>query len=253
MTMKPSRTNVLCVLTLTALLASSEGVQADASGAATGPAWREKVVQDILAGARAEVDRKVPYYLENRYLKTFYLDGVKQKKPVYPWGDIPPDIGVCTDLVIRALRNAGFDLQRRIYLDVLKDVKKKLHYPWGTWKKKTADKYIDHRRCPNQAVFFKRFADVVKVGPDGADPAQFRPGDIVYWDLEIHRYHVGIVSDRKTKDGVPLVMHNFPTPGYAAEEDVLTGFKLLYRFRYPPETPDPPANDLVFKPKPKTP
>jgi len=251
--MKPFRTIVLPILVIAALLARSATGPAQVKSAATGPSWREKVVQDILAGARAEVDSKVPYYLENKYLKTFYLDGVKQNKPVYPWGDIPPDIGVCTDLVIRALRNAGFDLQRRIYLDVLKDVKKKVFYPWKTWKKKTADKYIDHRRCPNQAVFFKRFADVVKVDPGDVDLSQFRPGDIVYWDLEIHRYHVGIVSDKKTKEGVPLVMHNFPTPGYAAEEDVLTGFKLLYRFRYPPETPDPPANDLAYKPKPKTP
>ena len=67
-------------------------------------AWRDETVKKILEGARAEVANGTVYYLENRYLVTRYLDGKKQKKKVYPWGDIPPDIGVCTDLVIRALR-----------------------------------------------------------------------------------------------------------------------------------------------------
>lgn len=225
----------------------------DAAHASQIPApsqWRDETVRKILEGARREVDNGTVYYIENRYLPTLYLDGKKQKKRVYPWGDIPPHIGVCTDLVIRALRNAGFDLQLRIYKDVLKDVKKKVLYPWKKWKKKHADKNIDHRRCPNQAAFFSRHADVIKVDPDSVDYEKFRPGDIVYWDLETGRFHIGIVSDKKTKKGIPLVIHNFPSPGYTVEEDALNDFKILYGFRYPPEAEARPSDDLKLKPKP---
>jgi uncharacterized protein YijF (DUF1287 family) len=218
---------------------------------AASPQWRDETVQKILEGARREVENGTVYYLENRYLATRYLDGVKQKKSVYPWGDIPPDIGVCTDLVIRALRSAGYDLQLRIYRDVLKDVKKKVLYPWKKWKKKHADRNNDHRRCPNQAAFFNRHADVYKVDPDNVDTGRFKPGDIVYWDLETGRFHIGIVSDKKSKEGVPLVIHSFPTPGHTAEEDALTDFRLLYGFRYPPETGTKPPDDLKFKPEPE--
>jgi len=207
--------------------------------------WRQEIVEKILEGARKEVEKKTVYFIENRYLKTTYLNGIDQKKQVYPWGDIPPDIGVCTDLVIRALRNAGFDLQKRIHEDMKKDLKKKVIYPWGSWKKKHLDTNIDHRRCPNQKVFFLRHSDVYKApeNKNEIDFNEFQAGDIVYWDLETGRFHIGIISDKKNSNGIPFVIHNFPSPGYTAEEDALTKFKILYRFRYPPDSPNPPEKD----------
>ncbi len=233
-------------LTLTCLAAAMAWASFAAGEKKDGPEpeWRAQVVKGILEGARIEVKKKTPYFIENLYLATNYLHGKKIKKKVFPWGDIRPDLGVCTDVVIRALRHAGFDLQKRIHDDMKKDVKKKTIYPWKKWKKKHLDTNIDHRRCPNQAVFFKRHSDVYEVKDNKTvDLNRFKAGDIVYWDLETGRFHIGIVSDRKTKKGVPLVIHNYPVPGYTAEENALLKFKILYRFRYPPDSGDPPKKD----------
>jgi uncharacterized protein YijF (DUF1287 family) len=237
------RATALFLLIPSAAATLSPDAGKDEKNTDTSPAWRKEIVKNILEGALEEVENKTVYFIENRYLKTTYLDGVDQKKKVYPWGDIPPGIGVCTDLVIRALRHAGFDLQKRVHEDMKKDLKKKVAYPWGSWKKKSLDTNIDHRRCPNHKVFFLKHADVYKASGKSIDTAQFQPGDIVYWDLETGRFHIGIVSDKKNPEGIPLVIHNFPSPGYTAEEDALVKFKVLYRFRYPPDSAEPPQKD----------
>jgi uncharacterized protein len=140
----------------------------------------------------------------------------------YPNGDVPPDRGVCTDVVIRAYRRNGVDLQTAVHEDMRASFAK---YPkiWGLAR---PDPNIDHRRVPNLQTFFTRHGEVV--APGGA----YRPGDIVTWRLPGGAPHIGIVSDRKSRAGTPLVIHNIGRG--TLEEDVLHAFTITGHFRYPP-------------------
>jgi hypothetical protein len=201
----------------------------------------------ILEGAHLDAQNQARYYLENLYLPTDYYCGVKQDKKLTKWGDIPPDIGVCTDTVIRALRHAGIDLQWLVFRDMKKEQdlpKAKQKYPWGSFGKKTADSNIDHRRCPNLQRFFELHGEVLTVETDEAHLHTWQPGDIVYWNLG-KRKHIGVVSDTVGASGLPRVFHNFPDPGFACEEDALTSFEILGHYRYPA-----PGQDIPHVPKP---
>lgn len=142
----------------------------------------------------------------------------------YPGGDLPMDRGVCTDVVIRALRAQGFDLQQRVHEDMRSAWK---DYP-NPWKLKGPDRNIDHRRVPNLATFFTRHGQVL---PVSRDPKAYAPGDLVTWRLSKGLPHIGVVSDRKTPDGVPLVIHNIGEG--VKEEDLLFQFPITGHFRYP--------------------
>ena len=120
----------------------------------------------------------------------------------YPNGDVPASKGVCTDVIIRAYRKLGIDLQKKIHEDLRANFSK---YP-KKWGMKSTDKNIDHRRVPNQATFFSRFGTVKKISDKGEE---YLPGDIVTWDLGGGITHVGIVTDRMSSDKKrPLVVHN---------------------------------------------
>jgi uncharacterized protein YijF (DUF1287 family) len=169
--------------------------------------------QRILAGAREEVRRGVGY-----------REGYEDMH--YPGGDVARDHGVCTDVVIRSFRAAGYDLQKLIHEDM------KGHfsaYPrnWGLTR---PDTNIDHRRVPNQMTFFRRFGKTLPIGTTGAAAASWIPGDVIYWKLNSGLDHCGVVSDTRNKAGLPLVIHNL---GRTAEEDVLTAWKITGHFRYP--------------------
>lgn len=131
----------------------------------------------------------------------------------YPGGDVPVDRGACADVVVRALRFAGQDLQQLIHRDSQRCV-----YP-GI---KTRDPNIDHRRVFNQEVYFRRHAQVLTA----TDP--WLPGDIVSWRLPNGQGHIGVVSDRKNAKGDPLVIHNIRE---TAEDDVLRSWKIVGHFR----------------------
>jgi len=142
----------------------------------------------------------------------------------YPNGDLPRNQGVCTDVVIRALRAAGYDLQRLIHEDMGRRFKT---YPR---REKRPDSNIDHRRCPNLAWYFKSYG---KTLPNAVSPAtlkHWQPGDIVFWKLDNGLDHTGVLSDRRNANGVPYVVHNI---GKCAEEDVLTTWKIVGHYRYP--------------------
>lgn len=166
----------------------------------------------ILEGARKQVQER-----------TAYVPGYV--KIAYPNGDVPRHTGVCTDVVIRSLRHAGFDLQKLIH----EDMKRAFNvYPknWGLTK---PDSNIDHRRVPNQMTFFRRHGQELPITVSrGA--TEWKPGDIVYWKLDNGLDHCGIVADRKNAHGVPLVIHNI---GECSEEDCLTKWKIIGHFRYP--------------------
>lgn len=142
----------------------------------------------------------------------------------YPNGDVPSDKGVCTDVIVRAYRKLGIDLQQKIHVDMKANFSK---YP-KKWGLKGTDKNIDHRRVPNQAMYFSRFGTILKVSDKGSD---YSPGDIVTWDLGGGITHIGIVTDRMSSDGKrPLIVHNIGRGQIL--EDCLFSFKITGHYRY---------------------
>lgn len=144
----------------------------------------------------------------------------------YPGGDVPQDRGACTDVVVRAFRRAGIDLQKLIHEDMKRNFRL---YP-QLWGLSGPDPNIDHRRTQNQMTFFRRFGKSLPLSVEGDALAAWRPGDIVYWQFPNGGQHTGIISDRVNRDGLPLVIHN---AWICQEEDVLTRWEIIGHFRYP--------------------
>ncbi len=152
----------------------------------------------------------------------------------YPGGDVPRERGVCTDVVIRALRDAlEMDLQMLVHEDMKENFAK---YP-KIWGLKKTDKNIDHRRVPNLMVFFGRKHIKLPI-PSVEDPSKFLAGDLVTCTVPPHLPHIMIVSDKKNDDGLPLVIHNIG--GGTREEDRLRDFPLTGHFRWKASSPQPP-------------
>lgn len=130
-------------------------------------------------------------------------DGSYRRIP-YPMGDVPANIGVCTDVIIRSYRQLGIDLQQLVHEDISADFNS---YPssriWGMTK---PDSNIDHRRVPNLQTFFTRHGEQQAISNQ---PEDYLPGDIVTWMLPGNLPHIGIVVDNKDPDTrTPLVVHN---------------------------------------------
>lgn len=142
----------------------------------------------------------------------------------YPDGDVPADKGVCTDVVIRAYRKFGIDLQKEVHEDM------KAHfsiYP-KNWGLKSTDKNIDHRRVPNLMTFFSRKGTTKKISDD---PKDYIPGDIVCWNLGGGITHIGIVSNKRSTDGQHYkIVHNIG--GGQVLEDCLFDFKIIGHYSY---------------------
>lgn len=142
----------------------------------------------------------------------------------YPNGDVPKDKGVCTDVVIRAYRKMGIDLQKEVHEDMKKNFSL---YP-KKWKLTKTDKNIDHRRVPNLMTYFSRFGSVLPMTQQAKD---YKPGDVVCWDLGKGLTHIGIVSNKKTSDGKRhMIVHNIG--GGQVLEDCLFSFKIIGHYRY---------------------
>ena len=142
----------------------------------------------------------------------------------YPNGDVPADRGVCTDVIIRAYRKFGVDLQKEVHEDMTRHFDQ---YPnhWGLSK---PDKNIDHRRVPNLMTFFKRNGTVKSITNN---PSDYEPGDIVCWDLGGGIPHIGIVSGKKSGDGLRyLIVHNIGAGQVL--EDCLFKFKVIGHYSY---------------------
>lgn len=137
----------------------------------------------------------------------------------YPMGDVPMVKGVCTDVVVRALRRQGIDLQQLMHEDMRQHFKL---YP-NKWRLKAPDKNIDHRRVPNIATYFQRKGYQVR-------DQNYRAGDIVTWDLGQGLVHIGIVSDKNSFfQKTPLILHNI---GRGTEEsDILFKYKITGHYR----------------------
>ena len=177
------------------------------------PDTMRPTAQKILERARLEVTRGVRYDASYRVMS-------------YPGGDVPSDCGACTDGVVRALRAAGKDLQALIHED---KVRSPSRYPKYSGQK-GADKNIDHRRVPNHLVYLGTYGKKLPLGLSGDDLKTWLPGDLVYVKLPGGLDHCGVISDRKSAEGRPFVIHNLSV---AREEDALTNWKLVAHYRYP--------------------
>ena len=144
------------------------------------------------------------------------------RKLAYPGGDVAQETGVCTDVVIRALRKQGVDLQKDVHEDMAANFEA---YP-KNWGLKKPDRNIDHRRVPNLMTYFRRKG----YGREVTEKAEnFKTGDIVTWVLDNGLTHIGIVSDRKSADGTPLVIHNIGAG--TQEENILFRFRITGHYR----------------------
>lgn len=140
----------------------------------------------------------------------------------YPGGDVPIDRGVCTDVVIRALRLVGTDVQVQVHRDMLAHPEA---YP-RHWGQHGPDASIDHRRVPNLQAWFDRQGWTRPVSPTARD---YAPGDLVTWNVSSRLPHIGIVSDRRDAQGTPLIIHNI---GQGTREDnVLFAYPITGHYR----------------------
>jgi len=166
----------------------------------------------VIEGAKKQVGVTVGY------------DG-SYRRIAYPNGDVPRETGVCTDVIIRAYRAAGWDLQKLVHVDMRANFSK---YP-KNWGLRRPDPNIDHRRVPNLATFFTRHGGKLPVTRRGAD---YKPGDVVTWRLSSGVPHIGLVSDVRVRNTDRyLVVHNI---GAGAQiEDVLFAYDLTGHYRWP--------------------
>lgn len=165
----------------------------------------------LVAAARRQIGVTVRY------------DPVYVRLP-YPGGDVAADRGVCTDVVIRAFRTQGLDLQQRVHEDM------RAHF--GTypkqWGLRAPDANIDHRRVPNLQRWFER----QRWNRDISDRADsYQPGDLVTWDLGNNVPHIGIVSERHSVFGPPLIIHNIGSG--AREDNILFDYRITGHYRPP--------------------
>jgi uncharacterized protein YijF (DUF1287 family) len=155
---------------------------------------------------------------------TVHYDGSYRWLP-FPGGDVPLDRGVCTDVVIRAYRAIGVDLQLLVNRDMTASFSA---YP-QLWGQSRPDPNIDHRRVANLATFFTRHGGRL---PISRQPEGYLPGDLVTWRLPSGFAHVGIVSGQR-ENGRPLIVHNIGAG--ARLEDVLFAYSITGHFRFFPD------------------
>ena len=148
---------------------------------------------------------------------------------IYPNGDVPKNIGVCTDVIIRSYRELGEDLQLLVHEDMSENFDK---YPskriWGLSR---TDKNIDHRRVPNLQAYFTRHGNKLPVSSNAKD---YKPGHLVTWMLPGNLPHIGIVTNQYSKiTGNPLIVHNI---GSGPElEDMLFSYTISGHYKYVPK------------------
>ncbi len=175
-----------------------------------GQAETEKTNQAIVQAAKKRIGVTVKYVPDYVSLK-------------YPGGDVPEETGVCTDVVVRALRATGHDLQKLVHEDMKGNFTK---YP-KIWGLKRPDRNIDHRRVPNLQTYFKRQKLSLAVTKRKED---YQPGDLVTCTVAGKLPHIMIVSDKKSGEGVPLVIHNIGSG--TVEEDRLFDFPITGHYRF---------------------
>jgi uncharacterized protein len=158
-------------------------------------------------------------------------------KLAYPGGDVARETGVCADVIVRAFRACGVDLQKEVHEDMARSF---AAYP-QLWRARGPDANIDHRRVANLMKWFERRGKALGVSDRAED---YAPGDVVAWDLGNGRLHIGLVTDVKTGGGDDsphglAVVHNISAG--AQLEPVLFAWKVIGRYRYFDEAARPRA------------
>lgn len=169
----------------------------------------------LVAAAREQTTHAVRY------------DG-SYRRIAYPGGDVPRDVGVCSDVVVRAYRALGIDLQRRVHEDMARNF---AAYP-RQWGLGAPDANIDHRRVPNLQAFLRRRGAQRPVSHEGAS---YAAGDLVTWMLPGNLPHIGVVSDRfaprePPEGSRPLILHNIGQG--PREEDALFTYPITGHYRW---------------------
>ena len=142
----------------------------------------------------------------------------------YPNGDVPPETGVCSDVVVRAFRKAGIDLQKEVHEDMQRAW---AEYP-KRWGARGTDTSIDHRRVLNLMTYLGRQR---KSLPVTSDRAKYLPGDVVAWELSEGIEHIGILTNLSSESNKNyLIVHNIGAG--ARIEDVLMSWKIIGHYRY---------------------
>lgn len=154
------------------------------------------------------------------------LRGVTYDAADYPQGKVPECKGACTDVIIRSLKTAGYDLQTRMHEDMVQHF---ALYPHD-WGLRGPSIGIDHRRTGNQKVYFKRHGKALPIATTGAAKETWKPGDLIYWELSPGIHHCGVLSNVRNAQGLPMVIHNM---GRATQEDCLTSWKIEAHYRFP--------------------
>lgn len=172
--------------------------------------------QDLVAAAHERTRHTITY--DGSYISI-----------TYPRGDVPDNIGVCTDVVIRSYRKLGVDLQQLIHEDMTENFS--LYPSKRIWGLKSTDTNIDHRRVPNIQTFFTRYGQTLK---KTQIPQDYHAGDIVTWMLPGNLPHIGIVTEIiHTDTGNPMIVHNI---GKGPQlEDMLFKYKITGHYKYIPE------------------
>ena len=168
--------------------------------------------EDFLAAAAAQIGRTVTYDPAYTTLS-------------YPGGDVPISTGVCTDVVIRAFRRIGVDLQMEVHEDMKRSFPAYPHL----WNLRSPDPNIDHRRVPNLMTWFKRRGKALPITREATD---YQPADIVAWRIPDGRPHIGIVSSELSEQQPERykIIHNI---GAGAQcEDRLFEFEIIGHYRY---------------------
>jgi uncharacterized protein len=206
-----TRNRLLRVVTLAATLALAVAAVAASEPTNTVRPLEADFAQKLIKAAIAQTTMPVTY------------DGSYRRIP-YPGGDVPASIGVCTDLIVRAYRAVGVDLQLLVHEDMRAAFGS---YP-QLWGLSRADSNIDHRRVPNLQTYLRRHRAQL---PISRDSAHYLPGDLVTWTLPGNLPHIGLVTDRRSPNADRwLIVHNV---GRGPQlEDMLFDYPISGHYRY---------------------
>ena len=182
--------------------------------------------KDILEGAKMQLgDPAVNIFSEGADEPNYYSGG-----------DPPLNFALCTDIIARAFKNAGFDLRGLVNIDIENNFDQ---YPLKKlWGQKFADPNIDYRRIQNLEIFFIRNATPLLLGFDYSDIDNLKkwlPGDVIFFDMDNDGYsdNAGILSDFTTRKGITKVIYNYIDPGFTIEREILSTKKITGHYRYP--------------------
>lgn len=189
--------------------------------------------RSIVTTARRQYTKKVRY--SDRYFRLSY-----------PGGDVPADLGMSVDLVIRSLRSAGIDLQRLVHEDLIINPDA---YPLYRWPTGYPDYHIDHRRIAILKVFLDRYALRLTSRVALATLERWQSGDLVIWSTRrtnVLPNHIGVVSDRRNEKGVPYVFEIYSKDAVVAESRLVNHWTVVAHYRW-----NDPHPSLELAPKSK--